>query len=128
MQISSAERKKKGKIAKPHNVEVSRVIEQKVRLFIEANCNGCVCAATSISETFAFSLSCSPFFSAEMTMKLPPPNTKGKAFYHAHLTKRLPTNTFPVHGAGLFRTRGVGGRSKSERLETDSVWRESLSS
>lgn len=51
-----------------------------------------------------------------MTMKLPPPDTKRKAFYYARLSRRLSTNTFPVCGAGLFGTRREGGRSKSERL------------
>lgn len=72
------------------------------------------------------SLVLSSFLSAEMTMKLPPPDKKRKAFYDAYLSKRLSTNTFPVPSAGLFRTRRVGRSSKSERLKTDSVWRESL--
>lgn len=72
------------------------------------------------------SLFLSSFFGAEITMKLPPPDTKRNAFYHAHLSKNLSTNTFPVLGAALFRTRRVGRRSKWERLKTDSVWGESL--
>lgn len=72
------------------------------------------------------SLILSSFFSDEMTMKLPPPDTKRKAFCYEHLSKRLSTNTFPVRSVGLFRTRRVGRRSKSECLKTDSVWCESL--
>lgn len=63
------------------------------------------------------SLFLSSFFSAEMTMKLPPPDTKRKAFYHAHLSEHVSTKTFPVRSAGLFRTRRVGRRSKSEASE-----------
>lgn len=107
MQISSTKKSRKKK--EPHNVEMSRVIEQRFRnrLFIEANWNGCICAATSISKTFPFLSFFPPFFSSEKTMKLPPPDMTRKAFYHGRLSKQ---NMFSVCGAGVLRSRREGRR------------------